>query len=189
MESLMKHLLRWECSVFPADGETVKSLYERAAKKGVTHIKNDLGGATLCGITLRTYTDWCRLKGYPKPTETRLAAMDFDTWKRILNDLFWTRCKASEIRNGSIALMLVDWCWVNGPQAIRDAQTALGCVADGIVGPKTLAALNDSDSAGVFTRLKAARERSYRRIVERRESQRRFLTGWLNRTDSIDFKS
>lgn len=186
-ERLERHILRWECGVIGLKSESVETLFERAAQKGVINDPHDPGGDTFCGITLSTFRDWCRKKGYPKPTVERLGRLDYATWRSVLKDLFWDRCNAGRIRNGSVALMLVDWCWVNGPQAIRDAQAAFSLVADGIVGPKTLAALNDPDSLTVFNRLKAARERSYRTIVARRPSQSRYLHGWINRTDSIQF--
>lgn len=170
------------------ESESVQSIFARAARKGVLNDPHDPGGATMCGITLNTYRDWCRRKGYPKPTVERLAKMDYATWRSVLKDLFWDRCNADKIHNPSIALMLVDWCWVNGPQAIRDAQTAFSLVADGIVGPKTLAALNGSDAVSVFNRLQAAREKSYRDIVKRRPASQRYLQGWINRTESIQLR-
>lgn len=187
-ERLERHILRWECSVIGTESESVESLFARAARKGVINDPHDPGGATMCGITLSTYRDWCRRKGYPTPTAERLGRMDYATWRNVLKDLFWDRCSADKIHNPSIALMLVDWCWVNGPQAIRDAQTAFSLVSDGIVGAKTLAALNGSDALTVFNRLKAAREKSYRDIVKRRPASQRYLKGWLNRTESIQFR-
>lgn len=185
---MIPHILRWECSVFAREGESAKALFSRAAKSGVINDPNDRGGATFCGVTLSTYAEWCRKKGYPVPTVSRLAAMDYDTWCGVLTDLFWDRCNADKIRDSSVALMLVDWCWVNGAQAIRDAQTAFSLVADGIVGVKTLAALNAEPALTVFERLRAAREKSYRDIVARRPASKRYLKGWLNRTQSIQFR-
>lgn len=187
MNIMIPHILRWECGVTAIAGESDEALYKRAAKRGVINDPHDPGGATLCGVTLKTYTEWCRRRGYPSPTVQRLAALDYKTWRSVLKDLFWDRCGADGIRSRSVALMLVDWCWVNGPQAIRDAQTVFSLVADGIVGVKTLTALNSGDARTVFERLKAARLRSYHCIVERRPSSLRFLNGWCNRTEGIEF--
>lgn len=187
MNMMVPHILRWECGVTRKEGESGAALFARAAKRGVINDPHDTGGATMCGVTLKTYKEWCRRKGYPKPTVERLARLDYDTWRSVLKDLFWDRCSADGIKNGSVALMLVDWCWVNGAQAIRDAQTAFSLVADGIVGVKTLAALNGSDAREVLERLRAAREKSYRDIVKRRPASQRYLNGWINRTESIEF--
>ena len=65
----------------------------------------------------------------------------------------------------------------------------LGLKADGIVGKKTLAALNRQDPQVFFNRLKARRKQFYERIVEKRPSQVRFLKGWLRRLDAIKYGS
>ena len=188
IEKLIPHILLWECSVTVQKGETLQHAYERARAKGVVTLKNDSGGPTMCGVTISTFTDWRLRQRKQKPTIADLKALKYDEWLAILKNLFWDPCKADLISNDSIALMLVDWRWVNGTQAIRDAQNAFSLVQDGIVGPKTLAALNALPAETVFCRLKAARERSYRIIVQRNTSQRIFLNGWINRTNSIEFK-
>ncbi|MBD5188687.1 peptidoglycan domain protein [bacterium] len=189
IEMMVPHILKWEVGL--RDGEDklgARELYGRVSVRGFHKVAGDRGGATMCGVTIGTFTDWRRRKGGGKPTEEDLKKLGFDEWLSIMKELFWDPCKGDSIENASVAMMLVDWRWVNGTQAVRDAQSVLSCVADGIVGPKTLAALNEHPASGVFARLKAARERSYRRIVERRPDQKKFLKGWLNRTGSISFK-
>ena len=146
----------------------------------------------MCGVTLATFRSWRRTDATPgnisgMPAEADLRKLSFDEWWAIMKHLFIDPCRAESIHNKSIALMLIDWRWVNGTQAIRDAQNVLSCVQDGIVGPKTLAALNAEPAMSVFIRLHAARCRAYERIVERNPSQKKFLKGWLNRTNSIKF--
>ena len=189
IESIVGHVLHREIGL--TDEERLlppRKMYEAAAKHGYHVVKGDNGGPTMCGVTISTYTDWRRRQGKPAPSIADLKALGYDEWLAILKCLFWDPCKADQISNDSIALMLVDWRWVNGTQAVRDAQNAFSLVQDGIVGPKTLAALNSMPAETVFRRLKAARERSYRIIVQRNTSQRKFLNGWINRTNSIDFK-
>lgn len=78
--------------------------------------------------------------------------------------------------------MLVDWCFTSGSHAIKRAQRALGLQADGVVGAKTLAALNAPDSAATFRAIKDARIAFYRSIA--RGTQARYLKGWLARTEA-----
>ena len=188
IEKLIPHILLYECSVTMQKGETFQHAYERARAKGIVKLKNDSGGATMCGVTIGTFTDWRRNHGKPKPTINDLRTLSYDEWLAILKSVFWDPCKADQIANQSIANMLVDWRWVNGSQAIRDMQTTFSLVPDGAVGPKTLAALNAVPALTVFNRLKAAREQSYRRIVARNPAKKGFLVGWLNRTNAIKFK-
>ena len=188
MESMVPHILRWEVGLKPGEEKlSGKQLYDTVAGRGFHCVAGDRGGPTMCGVTLGTFTAWRRKQGKPAPTVGDLKRLSYDEWLAILISLFWDPCRADGIANASVAAMLVDWRWVNGGQAVRDAQEVLGCVPDGIVGPATLAALNASPASSVFARLKGARERSYRTIVANRPSQAKFLKGWLNRTDSIKF--
>ena len=188
IEKLIPHILLWECSITMLKGETVQHAYERARAKGVVKLKDDSGGATMCGVTIGTLTDWRQKQGKPRPTLNDLKVLSYSEWLSILKSLFWDPCKADQIASQSIANMLVDWRWVNGSQAIRDAQATFLLVSDGIVGPKTLGALNTPPAVVVFTRLKAARERAYRKIVANNPVKKKFLVGWINRTNSIEFK-
>lgn len=178
------HILRWEVGLRPAEESlSPEEMFAAVAKRGFHCIPGDKGGPTMCGVTLATYRAYVN----PQGTEAELRSLPFGRWRDILKTRFWDPCRADQIRNSSIARMLVDWRWVNGARAIRDAQTVLSLIPDGIVGPKTLAALNDPDSRGVFNRLRAARINAYNRIAGRSPSQRKFLKGWINRTDSISY--
>ena len=189
MESMVPIILSREIGLKDAERDlSADKMYESVARRGYHNLKGDKGGPTMCGVTLGTLIDWRRKQGKPKPTVGELRVLRYSEWLAILKSVFWDPCKADSIVNQSIAEMLVDWRWVNGTQAIRDAQTAFTLVPDGIIGPKTLAALNSTPAKTVFIRLKYAREASYRKIVQRNPSQQIFLKGWINRTNSIVFK-
>ena len=194
MERMVPHILNWEVGQTQEeiknkiwDGLTPRQIYDRVKARGYHCIAGDRGEHTMCGVTLKTFREWRKKQGKPVPGVNDLKALQYDEWLAILKQIFWDPCKADQINNQSIAQMLVDWRWVNGNQAVRDAQTVLSCVADGIVGPKTLAALNASEAQSVFNRLKNARIRAYDKIVSRSPSQKKFYNGWLNRTNSIQF--
>ena len=188
IEKLIPHILQWENSITMTKGETLRHAYERARAKGVINVKNDSGGPTLCGVTLTTFRDWRRKQGKPTPTQSDLAKLEYSEWLAILKSVFWDPCKGDRIANQSIANLLVDWRWLNGTQGVKDAQKELGLTADGVVGPKTLAALNAAPAYRVFYYLKAARFCSYYRIVANNSSKKGFLTGWVNRTEAIKFE-
>lgn len=188
-EFMIPHILHREVGLKKQEKElSPRMMYESVSKRGFHIISGDKGGPTMCGVTLNTFRMWRKNKGKPAPSISDLKRLTFDEWVAILRHLFWDPCRADEISNDSIAMMLVDWRWVNGLQAIRDAQNVLSLRQDGIVGPKTLAALNGPEPESIFTRLKAARLASYRKIVERNESQKIFFNGWVNRTNSIQFR-
>ncbi|MDE6237833.1 MAG: peptidoglycan domain protein [Muribaculaceae bacterium] len=187
MANLLKmipHILTWEVGLRQSEiNLSPEKMFESVRSRGFHNIPGDRGGYTCCGVTFSTF------KSYrPEASLKDLRLLQFEQWIEILRSMFWNPCKADQISNQSVAQMLVDWRWVNGSQAVRDAQVVLGLVPDGIVGPKTLAALNGPDSRSVFLRLKNARIRAYNRIVERSPSQKKFLNGWLNRTNSISYE-
>lgn len=189
IEKMIPHILTWEVGLKDSERKLPpREMYNAVKGRGYHCIPGDRGEDTMCGVTFKTFSEWRQKQGKPKPTIADLKALQYDEWMAILKSGFWDRCKADRIANQSIAEMLVDWCWVNGSVAIRKAQTVLSCVADGIVGAKTLAALNAKDSLSIFNRLKGAREKSYRDIVALRPSQQKFFRGWMNRTESIKFE-
>jgi lysozyme family protein len=53
----------------------------------------------------------------------------------------------------------------------------LGVVQDGIVGTKTLSALNAEDPRTLFDRIKKERELFFNNIVKRDPTQKRFIKG------------
>lgn len=64
----------------------------------------------------------------------------------------------------------------------------LGVEVDGIVGRKTLAALNSRPADPLFHQIQAARIAFVENIVRRKPSQRKFLRGWKNRILAIKFE-
>ena len=189
IEKLIPHILLWENGIKTLPGETLRQTYDRAKAKGVIKKKSDTGGPTLVGVTLITFQEWRMSQGKPKPTEADLAKLSYTEWLEVLKFLFWNRCEGDQIKSQPVANMFVDWVWHSGPLMIRKVQDIFSLRQDGIVGSKTLAALNAIPAQTVFNRIKAARERHYRKIVANRQSQSVNLQGWLNRLGAIKFET
>jgi len=82
--------------------------------------------------------------------------------------------------------MIVDWVWASGQGiGIKRVQKILGVTADGIVGPKTLAAVNNADPKDLFTKVYNARAAHFQAIVKSNPSQKKWLKGWMNRINYI----
>lgn len=157
---------------------------------GFVNDPDDLGGATNKGVTMATW----RKVGYDKDgdgdidvTDLKLIS-DQEAVNAVLRPHYWNRWKADQIQSQSLANILVDWVWGSGAHGIKIPQRMLGVQQDGIVGPKTLAALNDTDHREFFKALKAERELFFHRIVAVRPSQRKFLKGWLRRLNAIEWR-
>ena len=187
VESIVPFILKWETGT-TGIGLTNEQLFEKAKLKGFSNDPDDLGGATMCGVTLVTFTEYCRRKGYPRPTIVRLKAIKYKEWLEILKTMFWDKWKADQINNESIALILVDWVWGSGKYGITIPQKAIGVTADGIVGPKTIAAVNAKDPKQLFDLIRKERLAYIERICRSRPTNLKYKGGWLNRLNDIKFK-
>lgn len=187
VEKLVPFIIQFEAGVTPA-GLTGEKLFEKARKTGYANDPDDLGGATMVGVTIATYKEYCRKKGYPVPTIDRLRNMTYTQWLDILKTMFWDRWQADKIANQSVAEILVDWVWASGKYGITIPQQVLGVTVDGVVGPKTLAALNKQNPAQFFTRIVAERKAYIDRICASRPVNNKYKRGWLNRLNAIKFQ-
>ena len=143
----------------------------------------DRGGATNKGITLKTY----QYHFGKNKTVNDLKNITDEEWFEIYKIDFWDRWKGDEINNQSIANLLVDWVWASGKYGITNAQRILKVTADGIVGKKTIEALNSyPNQRMLFSRLLTERLSYINRIVKANPSQKKFLNGWKNRI--LEFK-
>lgn len=66
VENIVPFILKWETGT-TGIGLTNEQLFEKAKLKGFANDPDDLGGETMCGVTLDTYTAYCSKKGYPRP--------------------------------------------------------------------------------------------------------------------------
>lgn len=150
----------------------------------------DKGGATNMGVTIGTW----RSVGYDKDGDGDIDVDDLrrltkeDVIERVLRPHYWNRWRADEINNQSVANILVDWVWASGAHGIRRPQRILGVTVDGIVGPKTIAAVNSMDQMELHFRIKNDRIRFINEICKANPSQERFRRGWLNRIDELVYK-
>lgn len=156
---------------------------------GWSNHKNDKGGATNMGVTIATW----KKHGYDKNRDGVIDAKDLKLMTRedaikILR-IYWNRWKADQIKNQSIANILVDWVWGSGVYGIKIPQRILGVKQDGIVGPKTIEALNKYEQKILFDKIHKAREQYFRDICRRDNTQYVFLKGWLNRLNSFKFQN
>lgn len=156
----------------------------RAWEGGFANIPGDRGGATKWGITIGTFRS---VYGKNKTVED-LKRMTEEQWNHIYKTVFWDKWKADHIESQSVANLLVDWYWNSGKYGIKLPQKVLGVTMDGIVGPKTIAAINNysKGSGALFEALWTEREAYFRRIATQ-PAQRQFLKGWLNRLNGIRF--
>lgn len=187
VEEMVPFIVEFEAGV-RAPGKGNEWLWETARKSGFADDPDDAGGATMVGVTIATYTQYRKAKGLPAPTVAQLRGMKYAEWLGILRTMYWDRWKADEIASQGVAEMLVDWVWASGRYGITIPQKVLGVGVDGIVGRKTLEAVNGADAAVLFARLRAERVAYIDRICAARPVNRKYRRGWLRRIDAIRFR-
>lgn len=186
IEKYIPILFRWEAGIIMKDNETIEQAFARAKKKGWADDPLDNGGATMIGVTIGTYRTYCKYKGKKVPTKTDLKNITYKEWRDIVHTMYWSKWKADLIENQHVANMIVDWVWASGQGiGIKRVQKLLGVTADGIVGPKTLAAVNSQDPKELFTKVYNARAAHFNAIVKNNPSQKKWLKGWMNRINYI----
>lgn len=152
---------------------------------GFVNDKDDLGGATNMGVTLATYRS---VFGSEK-TVNDLKRMTRVQWGVIFKKYYWDKWKADDIKDQNVANILVDWVWASGAYGIKIPQRVLGVDVDGIVGPKTIAAINAIDGRELFDTIKQERKDFIDRICQTRPQNRKFKKGWLNRINSLAYET
>ena len=157
---------------------------------GFANVPGDRGGATKYGVTISTW----KAQGYDKDGD---GDIDIDDLRlitpqdamEICRKNFWNRWKADQINDQSLANLLVDWLWGSGKYGITIPQQLLGVKADGIVGAKTIAALNAQDPKTFFFKLWQRRKKYLNDICANRPTNYKFLNGWLRRLQGVQYGS
>lgn len=155
---------------------------------GFCNDKNDPGGATKYGVSLR----FLREEGYDIDGDGDIdvddvKAVTLDDAKRIFKKHFWPedfeRFAATHPR---MAFAAYDTAVNMGlGVAKRFVQRAVGTKEDGIWGKKTWAAIKETpDFIGVCNMLGFRRAR-YEALVERNPKLGDFLRGWMNRVNAL----
>ena len=140
------------------------------------------------GVTIATW----RKVGYDKDGDGDIDVDDLmllttsDVENRVLKPHYWDRCKADTIKSQDVANILVDWVWASGAWGIKYTQQILGVGMDGIVGPKTIEAINSADPEWLFRMMWQRRSQHFCECAGQ-PGQSKFLRGWLRRLSGIQY--
>ena len=151
-----------------------------AHEGGFANHPRDPGGATMQGITQRTYDAWRTAQGLPARHVRQLEAEERDT---IYHDQYWRAVRADDLPDG-LAYAVFDFAVNSGPaRAVQKLQRILRVAADGIVGNITLAAVRArNDLVGLIREYQNAR----RAFVRRLATFDTFGRGWERRIADVE---
>ena len=146
---------------------------------GYSDDENDKGGKTKYGITEEEARDF----GY----KGNMQDLTKDFAKNIYLKKYYLGNKLDKVVNDKVALSICDWTVNSGRNGTKNAQIAINQLtnanldADGIIGNKTLEALNSADPEKFLEVYHNLQRIYYKGKVEADRTQEGFLTGWLNR--------
>ncbi|SEM78941.1 Predicted Peptidoglycan domain-containing protein [Syntrophus gentianae] len=156
-------------------------------EEGYSDDPADRGGKTNWGITEATLKDACTRGIVP----TRdVASLSKDQARLIYKAEYWDALKLDSVISPAIVAEIFDTEVNMGRSAavkiIQEALNYLGesLAVDGVMGMKTLAALNkwsSKDERALFVCLNGFQFMRYVGIVEMNASQKRFSRGWTKR--------
>jgi lysozyme family protein len=139
----------------------------------------DSGGRTNLGVTQRV---WEEFVGHPV-TEADMKALNPQKVGSMYKLKYWNPSYCEVLPKG-LDYVVFDFAVNAGTgRSVKTLQQAIGCVADGVIGPKTMAAINDANPKDLITKFSDARADFYQGIVTRKPDQARFIKGWLNRVE------
>lgn len=127
--------------ILKVEGGLSKSTADAASKNPVP---DGSGYHTNKGITWTTFTTAAPKCGFLASAELFYSMPDY-VWDSIFKLLYWDEIWGDKINSQALADTLVDWAWASGPrEAILKIQEFLEISADGIIGPNTIAAINEA---------------------------------------------
>lgn len=139
----------------------------------------DFGGETNFGISKRAYPN-LDIKGLDR--ETAIGFYYRDYWCKFSGDKIVNQAIAEELMDSAVNM---GWC-----RSVKFLQEALNLLTgselliDGLVGPKTIDAVNEYKYPGAIVKvLNGLQFKRYCEIIEKDPTQRKFFRSWLARVE------
>lgn len=135
--------------------------------------ENDPGGETMWGVTIAV----ARAHGYSGP----MKDMPTDVAKAIYKKSYWDAVNAEELPP-SVRYAVFDAAVNSGVRtAVQWLQQSVGATPDGVLGPKTLVAINEVNPDGLLRKMLGRRLRA---MTDMR-GWPSFSAGWARRIASL----
>lgn len=152
----------------------------------------DPGGATNKGVTLKTFQSCARRLLGIAPTLDALKSLTDQQAGLIYKDLYWNRICGDRIALQALANIVCDFQVNAGARSAKLLQQVLNelgatppLVVDGIIGARSLAALQVIDQRDAYMSFKQHAIDYYQNLAAQRPELQKFLRGWLNRIRSF----
>ena len=176
-EKAIDHVMLYEIGGFfkltPTVEQGLIDTFENCKACGYTNDPDDRGGETKFGIAKSANPD------------LDITNLDWEAAMQVYYKRYWLGGNCQDLPP-RLAALHFDGC-VNhgiGKQA-KFLQESVGAIADGDIGPATLALVRAMDEIDVCNKVCMQRETFYRNIVANNGSQAKYLNGWLRRVHEM----
>lgn len=154
----------------------------RVHEGGYSNHPDDPGGATMKGVTQRTYDAHRKRRGQAARDVREITDAEVEA---IYRGQYWNAVKADDLPSG-VAYCVFDAAVNSGPgRAARWLQKAIGVKVDGIIGNETIAAVRDVDVETLINTYSANRLAFMKRL----KHWRSFKNGWSRRVEEVRAQS
>ena len=148
---------------------------------GYVNHPSDPGGRTNLGVTQRV---WEEFVGHPV-SEADMRALTPEKVAPLYEQKYWRPCYCEVLPRG-LDFVVLSMAINAGPgRSVKLLQSAIGCVPDGIIGPRTRELISSSDCPTLIAKFSEARRHYYESL----KTFPIFGRGWLARVDREELEA
>jgi lysozyme family protein len=134
---------------------------------------SDPGGETNLGVTKRV---WIEYVGHPVESLKKLTKEDVAPLYELK---YWRPCYCEVLPRGLDFVVFSMGVNAGPGRSVKLLQSAIGCVPDGVIGPRTRELISSSNGADIIKKFSTARREYYQSL----KTFPIFGKGWLSRVD------
>ena len=142
------------------------------AEGGWVNHPSDPGGETNLGVTKRVWEEYV---GHPVDSLKKLTKEDVAPLYELK---YWRPCYCEVLPRGLDFVVFSMGVNAGPGRSVKLLQSAIGCVPDGVIGPKTRELISSSNGADIIKKFSDARREYYKSL-----KKPMFEKGWLARVD------
>ena len=142
---------------------------------GFVNHPSDPGGMTNLGVTKRV---WQEYTGH-EADEKEMRSLTPEKVAPLYEQKYWRPCYGEVLPRGLDFVVFSMGVNAGPGRSVKLLQQSIGCVPDGIIGPRTRELISTSNTATLITKFSEARREYYKSL----KTFPTFGKGWLNRVD------
>ena len=140
---------------------------------------SDPGGETNLGVTKRVWEEYV---GHPVESLKKLTKEDVAP---LYEQKYWRPCYGEVLPRGLDFVVFSIGINAGPGRSIKLLQSSVGCVPDGVIGPRTRELISDSNCAALIAKFSEARRHYYESL----KTFPVFGKGWLARVDREELEA